>query len=160
MHRIYAIEPLEALKMSIQSEKEMTEFYKKAQSLFYNDEAESTLKQMLNACLQNRQKSISQYSQVSGKRILYLNLDRKHRLNSLMHCGKDSRESINTAKRNEKELVDFYMTLSRRFLDADLRAFFRSLGDEHQDHLHKLEKRFENPELFDESAEKQNAEAA
>ena len=159
MQRIYAIEPLEALKMSIQSEKEMYEFYQKAKSLFMNDDAQSILKKLMNGCVNNRQESISKYSEVSGKRILYLNLDRKHRLNSLIRCGKDKRESIITAKRNEKELTEFYLTLSRRFLDADLRAFFRTLGDEHQTYLDKLEKKFDNPEVFEETG-KQNAEAA
>lgn len=160
MQRIYAIEPLEALKMSIQSEKEIVEFYKKAKSLFLNEEAQSILKKMMDSSINNRQQSINQYSKVSGKRILYLNLDKKHRLNSLIHCGKNNRESIITAKRNEKELIDFYQTLSRRFLDADLRAFFRKLSDEHQENFEILDKKFNDPSIFDEPAEKQNAEAA
>jgi len=166
MQNVYMIDPIDALKMAIQSEREMNNYYRKAVNLFDDEELRSIMNDFSKKASDNRQKAVDAYSSFSGKRILYLNLDRRHRLNTLIRCGSDPKEAIIMAKRNEKELSEFYETVSHRFMQGDLRAFFRELSDFHRDHLSFLETTFEEAAALEESEtveanqEPKSAEAA
>ncbi len=166
MQNVYMIDPIDALKMAIQSEREMNNYYNKAVNLFEDEESRNIINAFSRKASENRQKAINAYSSFSGKRILYLNLDRRHRLNTLIRCGNDPKESIIMAKRNEKELKEFYETVSHRFIQGDLRAFFRELADIHRAQLSFLETAFDETSAFEEADavevnhERKNAEAA
>jgi len=105
MQFIHSITPVDALKMSIQSEKEMRNYYNKATTVVQDEHAKSILKAFADHAEANRENSIAMYSKMSGRRILYLNLDRRHRLNTLLRCSDDPNDVIRTAKRNEKKLA-------------------------------------------------------
>lgn len=143
MQKILTVDPIDALKMSIQSEKEMQAFYKKAASLVKDDDARTILLSFADHADQHRQSSIKMYSKISGKKILFLNLDKRHKLTSLQRCSDDVVDAIRVAKRNEKDLSEFYATLSRRFMQQDLRAFFKKLASDNLQHLALLEASFE-----------------
>jgi len=142
MQKIYTIDPIDALKISIQSEKEMQEFYKKAATLVEDEDTVSILLGFAEHAALHRQKSIDMYSKVSGKKILFLNLDKRHKLTTLQRCSDDPGEAIRIAKKNEKELSSFYSTVARRFIEIDLRKFFRDLAADNQQHLVLLEASF------------------
>lgn len=156
MQKIHTVDPIDALKISIQSEKEMHAFYKKAASLIKDEEDRAIIEGMANHAEEHRQKSIDMYSQVSGKKILFLNLDKRHKLKTLQRCSNDPNDAIRIAKKNEKELSNFYMTISRRFLDTELRDYFRSLASQNQQHLTLLEASFEEPLTLDEDPEEED----
>ncbi len=149
MHKIRAIDALDALKMSIQSSMDLKDYYKNAAALVKNDDAEAILVGLADKKERHRQALIKQYSKTSGKKILYLNLGRKHKLNTLQKCGEDPNDAVRTAKKNEKELKTFFSTVSRRLLDADLRNYFRRLAIEQDKDLTLLESSFEEPLMLD-----------
>lgn len=144
MQKILTVDPIDALKMSIQSEKEMQAYYKKAASLVEDDDARAILQGFANHADEHRQGSIDMYSKISGKKILFLNLDKRHKLSTLQRCSDDVLDAIRVAKRNERELSEFYMTISRRFMQQDLRSFFRKMASDNLQHLTLLEASFED----------------
>ena len=153
MQKIYSIDPIDALKISIQSEKEMHSFYTKAASLVQDEDALTILQGFAEHAAQHKQQSIDMYSVVSGKKILFLNLDKRHKLTTLQRCSDDPYDAIRLAKKNEKELSEFYNTVSRRFIELDLRRFFRDLAADNQQHHVLLEASFAEPISSDEDTE-------
>jgi len=144
MQKILTVDPIDALKMSIQSEKEMQAYYIKAASLVTDDDAKAILLGFADHADKHRQDSIDMYSKISGKKILFLNLDKRHKLSTLQRCSDDVLDAIRVAKRNEKELSEFYSTISRRFMQHDLRTFFRNMASDNLQHLTLLEASFED----------------
>ena len=157
MYRLNSIDTLDALKMSIQCENEMKLFYTKAASLVKNDDAEAILKGLSENEEKNRLKLIKTYSKTSGKKILYLNLGNKHKLTSLMKCSDDPNDAVRIVKKNEKELKNFYSTISKRLIESELRALFRDLAIEREQHLALLESSFVEPLKLDQDEELENA---
>lgn len=149
MQKIFTIEPIDALKIAIQSEQEMQNYYNQAAELVKDGDAKSILQGLAARAAEHRKNSIEQYSRFSGKKILFLNLDKRHKLNSLQRCPDSPNEAVRVAKRNEKEMYEFYATVSRRFIDAELRAFFRKLAGEHLQHHTLLEASFVEPLALD-----------
>ncbi len=158
MYKLNAIDSLEALKMSIQCENDMKEFYSKASTLVKNDDAETILKSLSEKEEKNRLKLIKTYSKTSGKKILYLNLGNKHKLTTLIRCCDDPNDAVRVVKKNEKELKNFYMTVSRRLVESELRALFRDLAMEREQHLVLLESSFVEPLQLDQEPVDENSE--
>ncbi len=145
MTNLNSINTLDALKVSIQCEADMQLYYTKAASLVKSDDAEAILHGLSEKEEKNRQRLIKTYSKTSGKKILYLNLGKKHKLSSLLKCGDDPNDAVRTVKKNEKELKDFYQLVSRRLVESELRQLFRDLAMEREQHLALLESLFAEP---------------
>jgi len=158
MYNLSSIDSLDALKMSIQCEMDMKIFYTKVASLVKNDDAEAILEGLSDKEEKNRLKLIKTYSKTSGKKILYLNLGKKHKLSSLMKCSDDPNDAVRIVKKNEKELKNFYSTISKRLIEAELRALFRDLALEREQHLALLESSFVEPLKLDQEEELENAD--
>ena len=158
MYKLNSIDSLEALKISIQCETEMKIFYNKVASLVKNDDAEAILRGLSEKEEKNRIKLIKTYSKTSGKKILYLNLGKKHKLTSLMKCSEDPNDAVRIVKKNEKELKNFYLTVSRRLIESELRALFRDLAMEREQHLALLESSFVEPLKLDQEQELENTD--
>lgn len=156
MQKMYAIEPIDALKMSIQSEREMQAYYEKAAELLHEEDARSILNGLAAHAEEHRKRATEMYSKFTGKKILFLNLDKRHKLNTLQRCSTDPNDSIRIAKKNEKEMSLFYATVCRRFLDSELRSFFRQFAAEKQQHLTLLEASFVEPLMLDQEATEGN----
>jgi rubrerythrin len=145
MQKIFTVDPIDVLKISMQSEKEMREFYTNAASLATDDDARSIMSGLADHADVHRLNSINMYTKFSGKKILFLNLDKRYKLMTLKRCGDELYDAIRIAKRNEKELSGFYSLVARRFIEPDLRIFFRKLATDHHQHLTLLEASFEEP---------------
>lgn len=152
MQKIYTIEPIDALKIAIQSERELSIYYQKALQLPYEDDVRSILAGLGQHADEHHQRAIEMYSKFTGKKILFLNLDKRHKLNTLQRCSDEPNDAVRIAKKNEKEMADFYGTVCRRFLDAELRSFFRQLAAENHQHLALLEATFVEPLMLNQSA--------
>ena len=159
MTSLNSIDTLEALKISIQCESDMQIFYNKVADLVKSDDAEAILKGLSEKEDTNRKRLIKTYSKTSGRKILYLNLGKKHKLGTLLKCGDDPNDAVRTVKKNEKELKDFYLTVSRRLIDSELRQLFRDLAMEREQHLALLESSFVEPLSLDQLPEEVEADA-
>ncbi len=161
MIKVQSINSIDALKMSIQCEMDMAEYYQKAATIVKNDDAEAILKGLTEKANKHRQSLIRAYSKLSGKKILYLKLGRKHKLSSLIKFTDDANEAVRNAKKNEQELKSFYLTVSRRLIESDLRQLFRELAMEQEQHFALLESSFEEPlHLDEEPIEAETAESS
>jgi rubrerythrin len=152
MLKIQTINSIDAIKMSIQCEVDMGKFYLTASGLLQNDDALAILRGLTDKREKHRHDLVRLYSKLCGKKILYLNLGRKHKLNTLLQCPDNANDAISTAKKNEKELKIFYHTVSRRLLEPELRHFFRALVNEVDQYITLLESSFEDPLLEENDA--------
>ena len=138
-----AIDVLDALKIAIQATKDLQKFYHDAASNIDSEEGSVIFKRLAQREAQHRKQLIKIYSQISGKKILYLNLNKKHKLNMLAANPSNKFDLVNIAKQNEKESRDFYLSISRRMLDEKTRKMFKELALEEEQHLAILESSFE-----------------
>jgi len=137
-----SIGALDALKIAIQSESEMQQFYEDISTMFEIDDMVAVLKGLAGTEAKHRKRLVKEYSRLSGRKILYLNLNKKRRLNVTLNYDSDPKEIIEVAKKNEKESRDFYIGISRRLYEPELRKFFRDLAFEEEQHLALLESTF------------------
>jgi rubrerythrin len=149
MTKIGSLDAVEALKMAIQCEMDMKTYYEKCAQLVRNDDAMAILNGLAQKEERHRLQLIKKYSVISGKKILYLNLGKKHKLTTLIACGNDPNESIRIAKKNENEIKSFFLTVSRRLYESDLRQLFRDLVLEEEQHIALLESSFVEPLTLD-----------
>lgn len=149
MMKIGSLDAVEALKMAIQCEMEMKSYYEKCARLMHNDDAMTILNGLAEKEERHRVQLIRKYSHISGKKILYLNLGKKHKLGTLVACGNDPNEAIRAAKKNENEIKNFYVTVSRRLYESDMRQMFRELALEEEQHIALLESSFVEPLTLD-----------
>jgi len=145
------LDVVDTLKMAIQCEMDMQNYYTQLASLITNDDAIAILHGLAEKEEKHRQRLIKFYSRLSGKKILYLNLGKKHKLNTLVKCGEDPIEAVRSAKKNETEVKNYYLTVSKRFFENDLRQLFRELAQEEEQHLAVLESSFIEPISFEPS---------
>jgi rubrerythrin len=156
MMKLGSIGALDALKIAIQSETDMQQFYNDVGSYFEIDEIEAVLKGIANKEAQHRKRLIKEYSRLSGRKILYLNLNKKRKLNVLKNFESDPKEIVEIAKKNEKESRDFYLGISRRLYEPELRKFFRDLAMEEEQHIALIESTFAESFAMEEDENQEN----
>lgn len=152
MLKFLSIDSSDALKMAIQCKRDMKDYYEKASSLVKNDDAEAILKGLAEKEEKHRIKLIKTYSKLSHKKILYLNLGKKHKLNTLLRCGDDPNQAIRDAKQNETEIKKFFLAVSRRLYESEIRQIFRELVLEEEQHIALLESSFVEPLTLDQES--------
>lgn len=145
MNKIGILSSLDALKMAIQCEMDMKTYYERAAALIKNDDATAILLGLAEKEESHRVQLIRKYSSICGKKILYLNLGKKHKLGTLVPCSEDPNEVIRNAKKNESEIRNFFITVSRRMYESDMRQLFRDLALEEEQHIVLLESSFCEP---------------
>ena len=145
MNKIGSLSAVDALKMAIQCEMDMRSYYDKSAELMKNDDAVAILRGLAEKEEKHRLQLIRKYSHISGKKILYLNLGKKHKLGTLVACGSDPNEAIRIAKKNEVEIRNFFVTVSRRMYESEMRLLFRELALEEEQHIALLESSFGEP---------------
>jgi rubrerythrin len=145
MNKITTLSSVDALKMAIQCEMDMKTYYEKSAALIKNDDAIAILLGLAEKTELHRLQLIRKYSSISGKKILYLNLGKKHKLGTLIPCAEDPNDLIRNAKKNESEIRNFYITVSRRMYESDMRQLFRDLALEEEQHIVLLESSFGEP---------------
>jgi rubrerythrin len=149
MLKITSLDTFDALKMAIQCEMDMKQYYEKAVRLVKSDDAVTILLGLAEKEEKHRLKLIRTYSRTAGKKILYLNLGKKHKLGTLVTCGENPNEAIRQAKKNESEIRIFYLMVSRRLFQSELRQLFRDLALEEEQHIAVLESSFIEPLTLD-----------
>ncbi len=155
-HKLTAIDTDDGLKIAIQISKDMGRYYEKASTLVTDDDATTILTRLAEKHQTHQAELIKAYATVSGKKILYLNLGRKHKLNTLVKCPDDPNESVRMAKKNESEARTFYLTLSRRIYEPEIRSIFRDLAQRAEQNLALLESSFVEPLALDKAEDQED----
>jgi rubrerythrin len=152
-----SLDVVDTLKMAIQCKIDLESYYNNVASLIQNDDAVAILRGLAEKEEKQRVRLIKFYSRLSGKKILYLNLGKRHKLNTLVKCGIDPVEAVRQAKKNETEVKNYFLSVSRRFLENDLRSLFQELAKEEEQHLALLESSFVEPISFEPNSIKSDA---
>ncbi|MBD3385874.1 hypothetical protein GF407_13230 [candidate division KSB1 bacterium] len=152
-NKLTSINTDEALKIAMQCAMDMKNFYKKASELIEdNDDAYAILSGLSEKHADHKAKLFKGYSSALGKKLLYLKLGRKHKLKTLQTCGDDPNDAVRMAKKNETELKKYYVIVSRRVYEPEIRLLFRELATEIDQHLALLESSFAEPLTLDEES--------
>ncbi len=148
-HHLTSIDSDEAIKIAMQSAIDMATYYDKTISLIQNPEANAILAGLAEKHQNHRQTLLKAYSKLSGKKILYLRLNKRHKLSNLIPCGDEPNDAVRNAKKNEDIVKVFYATVSRRVYEPEIRLIFRRLADDEEQNLALLESSFEEPLTLD-----------
>jgi len=89
---------------------------------------------------------LEKYRRISGKRLLYLNLDKKRKLEVEVVCHHERQPALEAARRNLNLCVGFYNDVILRLLEPDYRGIFRSLAEAKERQLGLLNATFPVPE--------------
>jgi rubrerythrin len=149
-NKLTSIDTVDALKIAVQCSQDMSDYYEKLMELVNNENALAILRGLAEKHDKHRTNLTKIYSKISGKKILYLNLGKKHKITSLRKCGSDPYEAIDTAKKNENIIKSFYLTVSRRIFEPKVRYIFRKLAVGIEQNIALLESSFSEPELHEE----------
>jgi rubrerythrin len=137
---------LEALKMAIQTEIDMDHFFTEAYKSSSDDEVRTIFRKYSREGKKRRKGLQEEYRRISGKRLLYLNLNRKKKLDMSMVSHPDRNGIVTTAQQNIKVCYDFYSDVSSRLLESDFRIIFRNLAEEKEQQLAYLVSKFPTEE--------------
>ncbi len=133
------IDDLEALRIAIQSEIDAHIYYKNAIQYFKTRETKDLLATLANEELKHRKKLEDQYSNLSGKKLLYINLPKKRRITKPLMPDNNELEILETAIEQEKEARDFYEKASKRTIDANGKVVFEQLVADEDQHYSLLQ---------------------
>jgi len=133
---------LDALKMAIQSEIDMNHFYSEASKKTGDDEIRDIFRKYSREGRKQRNDLQEEYRRISGKRLLYLNLHKKRKLEMHLDLNSDRNGLVSTAKSNIKACLNFYTDISNRLLESDLRSIFRALAEDKEQQLTYLVSKF------------------
>ena len=133
------IDDLEALRIAIQSEIDAHNYYKGAIKSFKNKETRELLATLASEELKHRKKLENQYSNLSGKKLLYINLPKKRRITKPLMSDSNELEILETAIEHEKDARDFYEKASKRTIDADGKLVFEQLVIDEDQHYSLLQ---------------------
>ncbi|MBN1541995.1 hypothetical protein JW992_07585 [candidate division KSB1 bacterium] len=156
--KIAAIDADDAIKIALQCAMDMNQFYTQASSLIDDDDAKAIFAGLAEKHMKTKARLIKAYSLVSGKKILYLHLGKKHRLNTLVACPDETFDLLEAAKKNENEVSTYFLMISRRLFSVQVRTLFRELALECEQHIAILESTFAKPDgEEDEESDKSTA---
>ncbi len=133
---------LEALKMAIQSEIDMHHFYVDASKNTNDEDLKTIFRKYSREEKKRRQKLQEEYRKISGKKLLYLNLSKKKKLEMILETHTERDELVVAAKENVQSCLNFYSDISNRILEPDKRNIFRNLAEEKKQQLAYLVSKF------------------
>ncbi len=133
------IDDLEALRIAIQSEIDAHNYYKGAIKSFKSRETKELLATLASEELKHRKKLEDQYSNLSGKKLLYINLPKKRRITKPLMPESNELEILETAIEQEKDARDFYEKASKRTIDAHGKIVFEQLVVDEDQHYSLLQ---------------------
>jgi rubrerythrin len=136
------IDDLEALRIAIQAEIDAHTYYRDAMKFFSEKETKDLLATLANEELRHRKKLEDQYSNVSGKRLLYINLPKKRRFTKPLMPDATELEVLETAIEHERGAMEFYEKAAQRTMDAHGKAVFLELMEEEDKHYNLLQAEF------------------
>ncbi|NOZ56867.1 MAG: hypothetical protein GXO73_08800 [Calditrichaeota bacterium] len=138
MAKITRLELLDGLKLAIQLETDLRRFYEAA----IESEEIPANKELLEKILEeeNKHRKLFQkrYEDLTGNKLLYLNVNKRRRLVELLSEPTAADKILEEAKENEKRSIEFYENASSLVPPGWLRQTFLELAEEERKHLELL----------------------
>lgn len=146
MAKITRLELLDGLKLAIQLETDLRRFYEAA----IESEDIPANKELFERILEdeNKHRKLFQkkYEDLTGNKLLYLNVNKRRRLVELLSEPTTADKILEEAIENEKRSVEFYENASSLVPPGWLRQVFADLAEEERKHLALLESEYKGAE--------------
>jgi len=133
------VDALEALRIAIQSEIDSFQLYRKAIEAAVDEDCKKLLAILAKEGRGYRRKLEQEYTRLSGKRLLYINLLQKRRIKRSIPPNATSLEILRIAIENKKDNRDFFEQAARRTLDPEGRKILLWLVEEEDKQLDLLQ---------------------
>lgn len=137
---------LDSLKLAVQAETDMAQFFAESAKVAPEDTMREVFRRF-GAEARSRARDLREkYRRISGKRLLYLNLDKKRKLEVVVTAHRERQPALEEARRNLNICIGFYNDVILRLLEPDYKGIFRSLAEEKERQLALLNATFPAPE--------------
>ena len=133
------VNAISALKIAIQTEIDSYKLYLNAYSLAKNENSREILKLLAEEELAHKKRLEKLYVNLSGRRIMALNLKPKLRFKEITNEYISPLEVLEVAINNEKESLKFYQESAGKTVNYDGKKMFYKLIEEEESHLDLLE---------------------
>jgi|GEM_PF-4207961 rubrerythrin len=133
--KILHLEPEEALKHAIQVEMDLERFCEAALERAETARQREVFEKISSEEHSHRQFFERRYEELTGRRILYLNVDRRRRLAEIALCPEAGRSLLEQAVENEERAATFYDDAARLIQPGWLRAKFEEMANTEREHL-------------------------
>lgn len=130
---------LEALRIAIQSKIDSYTLYKEASQHVRDKSCKELLTTLAEDERRQRRVLEREYTRLSGKRLLYINLPRQRRFVHSINPNSSELEILETAIQQESDGRDFFERAFRLVIDNDTRETLEELVREEQHHINLLE---------------------
>ena len=151
------VDAIAALKIAIQKEISSHNLYSNAYSSVKNENSKEILKLLADEELSHKKRLEKLYTNLSGRRIMALNLKPKPRFKEITNEYISPLEVLEIAIGNEKESLKFYQEASEKTINYDGKKMFYKLIEEEKSHLDLLEMEYKvRRKSFHEEVEEYN----
>ncbi len=133
------VNAVSALKIAIQIEIDAHNLYSNAYSSVKNNNSKEILKLLAEEELAHKKRLEKLYTNISGRKIMALNLKPKLRLREITDVSISPLKVLEIAIENEKENIRFYKESAERTLNFVGKKMFLKLIEEEKNHLDLLE---------------------
>ena len=136
------IDDLQALRIAIQSEMDAYHYYKKALKLFRDQDSKALLSTLADVERKQLKKLEQKYSNLSGKRLLYINLPRRRGFKKPIEPNSTVLQILETAIEQERESINLYKKAAQRTIDAKGKQMLEELAEEEKYQIDLLENEY------------------
>ncbi|RKY75166.1 hypothetical protein DRQ12_12350 [candidate division KSB1 bacterium] len=133
---------LEALRIAIQSKIDLYSFYKDALQHLQNKSCKDLFATLAEDERKQRHMLEKEYTRVSGKKLLYINLPKQRRFVRTVTPNSSEIDILDTAIQQESEAKDFFERTYRLVKDEDTRTTFSEIVEEEQHHIKLLQSEY------------------
>jgi len=148
------VNAMAALKIAIQTGIDFHKLYLNAYSLAKNENSRDILKLLADEELSHKKRLEKLYVNLSGRRIMALNLKPKMRFKEITNESISPLEVLEVAIENEKESLKFYQESAEKTINYDGKKMFYKLIEEEETHLDLLEMEYKvRKKIFHEEVE-------
>ncbi|MDZ7339024.1 MAG: hypothetical protein ONB30_10830 [candidate division KSB1 bacterium] len=120
---------LDSLKLAIQAETDMAQFFSDSAKAATDETMRDVFRRFGAEARATVRDLLEKYRQISGKRLLYLNLNKKRKLEVVVTAPRERQQALQTALSNLNLCVDFYNDVILRLLEPDFKGIFRALAE-------------------------------
>ncbi len=136
---------LDSLKLAIQAETDMAQFFTESAKAATDETMREVFRRFGAEARATVRDLLDKYRQISGKRLLYLNLNKKRKLEVALDVHRERQQAFQAALDNVNLCLGFYNDVILHLLEPDFKGIFRTLAENKERQLGLLNATFPLP---------------
>lgn len=120
---------LDSLKLAIQAETDMAQFFAESAKVAPDETMRDLFRRFGAEARATVRDLLEKYRRISGKKLLYLNLNKKRKLEVVVAAHRERQQALQSAANNLNLCIGFYQDVVLRLLEPDFKGIFRSLAE-------------------------------